>query len=90
MGKLARSNDSTVRVDRATSGAIARLARETGMARKDIVALAVERLRRQRILAAMNAGFAALRKDAAAWRDEIEERSAWETTLSDGLHDESS
>jgi predicted transcriptional regulator len=88
MAKPARSADSTVRVDRATSGAIARLAQETGLPRKEIVALAVERLRRDRILASANAGFAAMKKDSGAWREELEERASWETTLVDGLRGE--
>ena len=77
-----------MRVDRATSGVIARLAREIGVARKEIVALAVERLRRHRVLESANAGFAAMKRDSAAWRDELEERAGWETTLADGLADE--
>jgi predicted transcriptional regulator len=88
MAKSIRPADSTVRVDRATSGAISRLAQETGLPRKEIVALAVERLRRHRILVSANAGFAAMRKDSAAWREELEERAGWETTLADGLGDE--
>lgn len=86
--KPARSLDSTVRVDRATSGAISRLARETGLPRKEIVAVAVERLRRHRILTSANAGFAAMKRVPTAWREELEERTGWEATLADGLRDE--
>lgn len=85
--KPGRSADTTVRVDRATSSAIARIARETGVARKEIVALAVERLRRQRVLESANAGFAAIKKDSAAWSEELEERGIWESTVADGLAD---
>ena len=77
MAKPARSADSTVRVDRATSGPISRLAQETGLPRKEIVARAVEELRRHRILLALNSGFAAMKKDSAAWREELEERADW-------------
>jgi hypothetical protein len=34
---------------------------------------------------AVNAGYAALRADPAAWAEEEAERSVWETTLLDGL-----
>ena len=85
--KPGRSADTTVRVDRATSSTIARIARETGVARKEIVALAVERLRRQRVLESANAGFAAIRKDSAAWSGELGERGIWESTVADGLED---
>jgi predicted transcriptional regulator len=88
MAKPARSADTTVRVDRATSSAIARIARETGVARKEVVALAIERLRRQRILESANAGFAAMKRDAGVWREELDERGSWESTLANGLGDE--
>ena len=79
-----------MRVDRHTSAAIARLAREAGVARKDIIAKAVENLRRQRLLESVNQGFAAMKRERGAWRDEVEERQKWEATLSDGLEDEES
>jgi hypothetical protein len=88
MGTPSRSGDTTVRVDRSTSGVISRLSREIGLPRKEIIALAVERLRRHRVLASANAGFAAMKRDSAAWRDELEDRAGWETTLADGLADE--
>ena len=88
MAKPARSVDTTVRVDRATSSAIADLACETGVARKEVVALAVERLRRHRILESTNTGFAAIKRDARVWREELDERESWESTVADGLGDE--
>jgi hypothetical protein len=88
MEKRTRSQDTTVRVDRRTSETIARLAKETGIARKDVVAQAVERLRRQRILESANIGFAAMKGDVAGWREELDERESWESTLPDGLADE--
>jgi hypothetical protein len=83
--KLNRSPDTTVRIDRATSSAIARIARESGVARKEVVALAVERLRRQRVLESANAGFAAMKRDSGDWSRELEERGFWESTGADGL-----
>lgn len=65
-----------------------RLARETGLVKKEIIARAVERMRRDRILEAANAGFAAMKSDAAAWSEELRERRRWESTLFDGLTDE--
>ena len=87
-GEPIRSPDTTVRVGRRTSAAIARLARESGVARKDVVAQAVERLRRHRLLESVNQGFAAMKKERGAWRDEVDERQSWEATLSDGLPNE--
>ena len=44
-----------------------------------------ERQRRD-VLEAMNADFAAMRGDLAAWAEEQAERAAWDPTLADGLH----
>ena len=46
---------------------------------------AIERYRRERFLHAANADFAALRRDAKAWKEELRERALWEHTLADGL-----
>jgi hypothetical protein len=49
---------------------------------------AVETLRRQTILEETNRAYAALRSDPKKWREEQEERAAWEATLADGLEDD--
>ena len=41
--------------------------------------------RRERFLRAVNAGYATLREDAAAWAGVVEERAVWDRTLLDGL-----
>jgi predicted transcriptional regulator len=78
----------TVRIDQTTSKALDRLSKETGRPKLALVREAVERLRRDRLLEAANAGFAALRADTAAWREEEQERVLWDTTLLDGLEKE--
>ena len=50
-----------------------------------IIATALEAYRRERFLRAVNAGYATLREDAAAWARVAEERVAWDGTLLDGL-----
>jgi hypothetical protein len=52
---------------------------------QEVVELAVEQYRRQRLLAATNAAYAALQADPAAMREVREERAAWDVTLGDGL-----
>jgi len=61
---------TTVRIDDRTNTTLDRLAQETGLAKKDLIRAAVERLRRERILTSANAGFAALRGDSVAWSEE--------------------
>jgi hypothetical protein len=46
---------------------------------------AIEAYRRQQFLAGLNADFAALRKNRAAWEEEQAERKAWDATLADGI-----
>ena len=50
-----------------------------------IIATALEAYRRERFLKAVNARYATLREDAAAWAGVAEERVAWDGTLLDGL-----
>src|SRR5437899_35461 len=50
-----------------------------------VVSLAIEAYRRARMFEEANSAFAMLRNDASAWREEVEERVAWEATLKDNL-----
>jgi hypothetical protein len=78
---------TTVRVRSETRDLLRELAHETGEPIQDVLAKAVETYRRQRILAATNAAYAALRADPARWQEEQRERAAWEGTLADGRED---
>jgi hypothetical protein len=46
---------------------------------------AIEMYRRQWFLEQMNKGFAALKANPDAWREELAERAEWDVTLKDGL-----
>jgi hypothetical protein len=76
---------SMVRVSAATHDVLRKLAEETSESMQEIVAVAVERYRRQRILDATNEAYAALRADPQAWSELQEERALWENTLMDGI-----
>jgi len=43
---------------------------------------------RQELLRQTNEAYARLRDDPDAWREEEEERAAWDTTLADGMEKE--
>jgi hypothetical protein len=47
--------------------------------------VAIETYRRKCFLDGLASDFRALRDDPEAWREELEERRLWETTLLDGL-----
>lgn len=85
MSAKARKHDTTVRIDKKTSAVLSHLAKETGKAKKEIIAQAIERARRERILEAANRGFAALKADPAAWAEELEEQRVWDSAGADGL-----
>jgi hypothetical protein len=61
------------------------LARTVGAPMQEVVEQAVEQYRRQHLLAATNAAYAALQADPAAQQELKEERAAWDVTLTDGL-----
>ena len=76
---------TTVRIREETYRALREMAEESEISISELIAQAVENLRRQRLLERSNAAYGALRADPAAWEMEQEERRAWETTLQDGM-----
>jgi len=60
---------------------------QTGRKMQEILGEAVELYRRKLLLDKANAAFAALKADSQAWKEEQEERAAWDVTLLDGLKD---
>jgi hypothetical protein len=74
-----------IRVPEATHSILRELSAETGEPMQDLLAEAVEAMRRRRILELTNAAYAAMRDDPVAWQAEIAERQAWDVTLADGL-----
>lgn len=75
----------TVRVSARTGERLREMARRTGEPMQSLLEKAVEDYRRKRFLEEANRAFAALRNNPRAWKEEAEERKAWESTLGDGL-----
>ena len=76
---------TTVRVTESTRTLLRHLAAAEGRPMQVIIATALEAYQRERFLRAVNAGYATLREDAAAWARVAAERVAWDGTLLDGL-----
>ncbi len=76
---------TTIRVSAKTHNTLRDLARAIGAPMQEIIEQAVEQYRRQRLLAATNAAYAALCADPDAWQEVKEERVVWDVTLADGL-----
>ena len=74
---------TTVRIRTDTREALRELERQTGQKPQDLLARAVEQLRRTLVLAETNAAYSRLTPDEAdAYADELR---AWDATLTDGL-----
>ncbi|HUF50853.1 MAG TPA: hypothetical protein VMN60_08480 [Longimicrobiales bacterium] len=52
---------------------------------EQVIDAALELLERDRLLNAINAGCAALRRDESAWADATAESEVWDAALRDGL-----
>jgi hypothetical protein len=87
-GMLEEPTPETVRIAPEAYRALARYAAATHTTLLDSLTLAARILEREAFFAGLNADFAALRSDKKAWREEQEERTAWDATNADGLVDE--
>jgi len=79
---------SNVRISEPTYTALRSLAAEGGETMQAVLDKAVEEYRRRRFWDQVDAAASDLRKDTAAWSEELGERRAWDATLADGLEEE--
>ena len=75
---------TTVRIDEETHGVLKKMAREEGLPLHSVLAEAVEGLRRQRFLEAVNDGYEKARR-SPGWEGTLAERAEWDYALADGL-----
>lgn len=73
---------TTVRIRKETREALRELERRTGEGPQDLLAQAVEQLRRHLVFAETNAAYERLRHDSDAPDGEL---AAWDAVLADGL-----
>jgi hypothetical protein len=78
---------SQVRISDRASKTLRVIAEASGRSMQSVLDEALEAYRRQMLLEAANEGFAKLRSNPEAWREETEERRSWEATLLDGQAD---
>lgn len=79
---------TTVKLPKDAHGALVELAESQGKPMSQLVADLIERERRRAFLEGLNADFARLRTDSAAWVDYQAEITSMEGTLMDGLADD--
>jgi hypothetical protein len=80
---------TTVRVKTTTHNALRERAKERGESLTDTLDQLVEEDRRRRLIDGAVRSWNALREDPEAWAEWQAELALWETTLADGLEDES-
>ena len=76
---------TTIRVPTQTRDLLQELAQRSGVSMQSVLERALEQYRRQQLLDAANAAYAALQTDSQGWADLESERLAWDQTLADGL-----
>jgi hypothetical protein len=74
---------TTIRVAVSDRDLAQELATQMGRSQMEVVHEALELFRRQQLRADMNQSFAELRRDSAAWDEEMVERDVWDVTLGD-------
>ena len=79
---------SNVRVSESTHDTLRSLAVEGGETMQAVLDKAIEDYRRRLFWERVDAAAGDLRKDSAAWEEELTERRAWDATLADRLEDE--
>lgn len=77
-----------VRVSDTTHQLLRNLSKEFGESMQTIIDEALEQYRRRKFLEGLNEDFRALKEDAEAWQEELEERKMWDKTLLDGENSE--
>lgn len=61
------------------------LARQMGKQHQEVLHEALTQYHRDHLLDQINAAFGQTKADPASWREELEERAAWDDTVADGL-----
>jgi len=75
----------TVRIGRKAHRRLKEIADRTDESLGEVLDKAVEVYRRQCFLEQANVAYANLRRKKAAWKEELDERKAWDAAVGDGL-----
>ena len=78
---------TTVRINPKTHIILHKISDQEGESMQAILSKAIELYRRQCFLRKANTGFASMKQDSKAWKEEEKERALWDVTLLDGLDD---
>lgn len=79
---------NTITISKQTQYTIRTLAEKIHLPPQEVVARAVEGLRRKLLFEDANAAYAALQEQSAVWQEIEKERAAWDVAQMDGLESE--
>lgn len=79
---------TTAKISQETAHILERLQRRYHKPKTVLIDLALRRYEDQILLEEINEGYARLKADKKAWKEELEERQELEGTIRDGLEDE--
>jgi predicted transcriptional regulator len=80
-------DSTTIRISTKTHFLLQEMAREENQPIQKLVERMLAEYRKKRYWEKANTAYKKLKEDPEAWREELEERKAWEATLSDDLTD---
>ena len=83
-----KASGSNVRIDPPTARSLEELVRATGQKKSAILREAIHEYGKTVFFNGLRRDFETLRKDPAAWQEELRERALWDATLSDGSSEE--
>lgn len=79
---------TTIRVSREIYNDVKALAQNQHENIQDVMEHAVKEYKKKKFFDNLNAAYAKVQSDPAAWEEEQKERQIWDITLSDGLENE--
>lgn len=78
-------NTANVRIDRESDDALREMAEREHVSRGRIIQKALVIYRRKCFLDNCAKAYTSLKSDNKAWKDELDERESWDSTVGDGL-----
>lgn len=79
------TENPNIRISPHSKATLRDLAKREGKPMQAVLDEAIDHYQREKFMDEANAAYARLQADPEAWKEELEERRAWDATLSDGL-----
>lgn len=79
------AENPNIRISPQSKSTLRKLAEHEGKPMQAVLDKAIEHYRRDSFFRELDEGYARLQADPKAWKEELDERRLWDSTLSDGL-----